>query len=113
MPRVHKTKSPRKVWVFLLLLIGIVAIGVLVVSRQHAPNKSAGISRQPFHPAPDLDDKAVFSAYGGSANCKSCHESEFKLWQGSHHGLAERAIDPQLDALAFERQPAIKHGSQE
>lgn len=29
----------------------------------------------------------------GAAACGSCHEAQFKLWQGSHHGLAMQPAD--------------------
>lgn len=43
------------------------------------------------------DDAATFARYRGSASCRDCHAEQFTTWQGSHHGLAERAVDPALD----------------
>src|SRR5262249_26540065 len=57
-------------------------------------------------------EAAVFASYGKSRSCKSCHEAEFKLWQNSHHALAERPIDRALDAAAFEPTRKIHHASQ-
>jgi len=37
-----------------------------------------------------------------SASCKQCHQVEYQAWQSSHHALAERLIDYQLDHAAFE-----------
>jgi Flp pilus assembly protein TadD len=60
----------------------------------------------------NTSDASVFKDYGGSQSCKSCHETEYRLWGESHHGLAERRIDNSLDAGAFTKQPQIIHGSQ-
>ncbi len=57
-------------------------------------------------------EAALFSSYGKSPSCKSCHEEAFHLWANSHHALAERPIDPGLDASAFESYFTIRHGSQ-
>jgi tetratricopeptide (TPR) repeat protein len=54
----------------------------------------------------------VFADYAGSESCRACHAEAFEKWKGSHHGLAERAIDPQLDRAAFEPPRQIKTGSQ-
>ena len=60
-----------------------------------------------------LPDAAVFATYGKSPSCQSCHEEEFKNWQGSHHALAERAVDPARDRAAFDPTRSIPHGSQQ
>lgn len=54
----------------------------------------------------------MFAAYGKSPSCQSCHEEEYKNWQGSHHALAERTVDPALDRAAFDPTRTISHGSQ-
>ena len=54
----------------------------------------------------------VFSRYAGSTACRDCHADAFAKWQGSHHGLAERRMDAQLDGAAFEPAKEIKAGSQ-
>ena len=48
------------------------------------------------------DEKTAFAQYAGSQSCKPCHAAEFEKWQHSHHGLAERNPDDQLDLAAFE-----------
>lgn len=58
------------------------------------------------------DEKAVFAQYAGAQSCKDCHAAEFDKWQGSHHGLAERAPNPQLDLAAFQPPQAFQHGTQ-
>src|SRR5438046_1664354 len=59
-----------------------------------------------------LDDKTIFATYGGSKSCRDCHAKEFAEWAGSHHALAERAVDPAQDRSAFETPRTIQHGSQ-
>src|ERR1041385_9109333 len=60
----------------------------------------------------EASDQKVFAGYGKSPSCISCHEDAYKLWQGSHHALAERAINPALDSSAFQNASQIRHGSQ-
>jgi predicted CXXCH cytochrome family protein len=57
-------------------------------------------------------DAAIYSKYAGSQSCRDCHSEQFKNWEGSHHGLAERAIDIKRDALSPAAQQPFKHGSQ-
>jgi tetratricopeptide (TPR) repeat protein len=65
-------------------------------------------------PTPPVTSEAtIFAAYGKSPSCKSCHEEAFKNWAGSHHALAERAVDPALDTPAFMPPHPISHGSQQ
>lgn len=82
-----------------LLALGYVV--VMVTSRGRPKPNHAPIT-----------DATVFAAYGKSPSCQSCHEEEFKNWQGSHHALAERAVDPALDQTAFDPARTISHGSQ-
>ena len=58
------------------------------------------------------DEKAVFAQYAGSESCKQCHADQHGKWQGSHHGLAERAPNERLDRAAFEPARSFVHGSQ-
>ncbi len=53
-----------------------------------------------------------FIGYGGSASCRECHAEEYLLWQGSHHALAERPIQPGPDRAAFVPARALRHGAQ-
>jgi Flp pilus assembly protein TadD len=59
------------------------------------------------------DDKAVYATYGGSSSCQACHAKEYELWSTSHHGLAERPVDPAIDKAAFVPPRTFKHGTQE
>ncbi|MFH0943798.1 MAG: ammonia-forming cytochrome c nitrite reductase subunit c552 [Planctomycetota bacterium] len=47
------------------------------------------------------EDPPLKSGYAGSESCRSCHEEAFVLWAESHHGLAERPLDPARDRGAF------------
>src|SRR5439155_11774902 len=45
-------------------------------------------------------------------SCRDCHQEPFDLWKTSHHALAERSLEPELDGAAFDPARAFKHGSQ-
>ena len=57
-------------------------------------------------------DEEVFAKYAGSRSCRDCHEEQFKLWESSHHALAERPVDPAIDKDAFDPPRSIKHATQ-
>ncbi len=74
------------------------------------------IATSRWRPLPKLapvSETSLFAAYGKSPSCQSCHEEEFKNWQGSHHAQAERAVDRQRDRAAFDPARLIPHGSQQ
>lgn len=54
----------------------------------------------------------AFAQYAGPESCRGCHAAAFEKWKGSHHALAERKIDPQLDHNVFEPPREIKTGTQ-
>ncbi len=58
------------------------------------------------------DEKATFAQYAGSESCRACHAVEFEKWKSSHHGLAERLPNDELDLAAFQPPKAFKHGTQ-
>ncbi len=49
--------------------------------------------------------------YVGSAECARCHEAEHESWRASHHALAERPLDPALDAEAFRQERVVEQGA--
>jgi hypothetical protein len=59
-----------------------------------------------------LPDVEVFATYGTSPTCKSCHEEAYANWAKSHHALAERMVDAELDRGAFDPPRHIRHGTQ-
>jgi len=90
----------------LVVVIPLVFAVIILTSRtrsKHASSPGATV----------ISDASVFAAYGQSPSCKSCHEEAFKNWAGSHHALAERAMDPALDDPAFKPPHPISHGSQQ
>ena len=40
-------------------------------------------------------------AHSGSSTCRECHADAYADWASSHHALAERAVDPQLDGESW------------
>lgn len=58
------------------------------------------------------DDEKVFAEYAGSSSCRDCHIADYRTWQNSHHGLAERMPDAAMDKEAFEAGKDFKHGTQ-
>jgi Flp pilus assembly protein TadD len=95
------------------LLLGAV-IGGAVGVAYFVKNRRVidlGVTQVPARTA-GLDDQAVFAAYAGSASCRECHPKEFEAWRPSHHGQAERAVDPKLDRAAFDPPREFAHGSQ-
>src|SRR4051812_44377288 len=109
-----KSKASQKPLRYVCFLFLVIATFVtfLLLSRKHpAPNpKSPSLSSVPS--LKEQSDTAVFAAYGRSETCQACHESEYQLWRTSHHALAERSVNPALDAPAFSAQAKIAHGSQ-
>lgn len=95
-------------WFVAAIVIGL-AIGVGMRWREFRYVTVQG-------PAPDLfalqPEKKVFSEYAGSESCRECHAEAFNKWKDSHHGLAERKIDPKQDRVAFEPKREIKTGTQ-
>lgn len=57
-------------------------------------------------------DAEIFAGYAGSQSCRECHAAEFDLFKNSHHALAERPVEPDLDKKFFEPPREIHHGTQ-
>jgi hypothetical protein len=54
----------------------------------------------------------IFTNYAGSESCRDCHKAAYDLWAKSHHGLAERLLNPAMDRRAFDPAYSFKHASQ-
>lgn len=59
-----------------------------------------------------ISDKDLYATYAGAESCRRCHVKEYEAWSKSHHGQAEREIDPALDKPAFDPPRTFEHGSQ-
>src|SRR5258708_39919970 len=57
-------------------------------------------------------EATVFAAYAGSSSCKKCHTKAYEHWSQSHHGLAERPLENELDRAVFDPARSFHHGSQ-
>jgi tetratricopeptide (TPR) repeat protein len=99
--------------IYVAALVGAAAIAAALVYFRKTPPASTRLEGKAGAPSSlRASDASVFKEYGGSESCKSCHETEYRLWRDSHHGLAEQRMDNSLDASAFSKQPQIIHGSQ-
>jgi Flp pilus assembly protein TadD len=97
----------------LVLLLVAAATTFLLFTRSNLPRPgTVGPKSSPGSFAL-ADEKPTHAAYGGSASCKGCHEEAYELWAKSHHGLAERLPDPQLDEPAFEPAQTFRHETQQ
>jgi predicted CXXCH cytochrome family protein len=99
---------------WLLVAMALTAAGIRkwrTNSRRDFPQTSATSPTQPasFRPA---NDQETFATYAGSESCRDCHAKAYSKWTNSHHALAERSIDPQIDRPAFDPAHTIKHGTQ-
>lgn len=82
----------------LQLLAKLVAIACLAhCGKKTTPPSHASSTSAAAAPIVAPDDK-VHPTYAGSISCKECHEKAYADWKNSHHGLAERPVQPdQLD----------------
>ena len=103
-----------------VLFIGGVAVSVVVVlawafwpQKKYTPLPApVVVSLAKAAPYVMPPEAAAFAQYAGSQSCRECHADQFAKWQSSHHGLAERKPDPQLDDPAFVPTRSFKHGTQ-
>jgi len=94
---------------------GILAGFISLIAWALWPQRSytpVPVVAQPIVPFQMPEEKAAFAAYAGSQSCKGCHPAEYAKWRTSHHGLAERKPDAQLDRAAFQPAQTFLHGSQ-
>jgi len=105
-PRNAKLDLPRK--------FGFFALAVILCGLAIVPFVRIGSKRNKLAHSSERAklDTEVYSTYATSKNCKSCHEEIFRLWETSHHALAERPVDVGLDRDAFMAGSHISHGSQ-
>lgn len=110
-PVAKKNRGPLMLWLLAALLGVAAALTFIMRSTSSLPAAPRG------GPSPAVftleNEKQTHAAYGGSASCKECHEEAYELWSRSHHGLAERLPDPQLDEAAFEPAQTFRHETQQ
>src|SRR5689334_5783800 len=98
--------TPRTMWLWIVGAIVLCACGAFLLFRWKVGSEAAHSKNE------QISDTQIFPGYGKSPSCISCHEEAYKLWQGSHHALAERPINPALDSVAFQPGQKVRHGSQ-
>jgi predicted CXXCH cytochrome family protein len=116
--KVHGERKPSdRTWWWIAGAFAVASILGFVITSKLAgppeersvyPNPTTG-STQLIQPKPDAE---VFSEYAGTQSCRECHEEAFKLFENSHHALAERPINPDTDKCFFEPARSIQHGNQ-
>src|SRR5262245_56497436 len=95
----RKAKASKKLVCTAALAAAAAIAAFAFFSRKSSPRPPPATSSTPPR-ALEPADASVFGAYAGSESCKSCHQTEYQPWHGSHHGLAERPIDKNLDLAA-------------
>lgn len=103
---------PKRRWLWTSLVSALVVIAVAGGIHLARRNSASPPRRFSTSIATTNDDAAVFATYGRSPSCKACHAEAYRLWESSHHALAERNVDPSLDAGAFQPGCEVRHGSQ-
>src|SRR5437879_182947 len=98
-----ENRPPARKLIFFFILCGIALGAVAVVALWARRNETRTVGPPPqASPIAPVNEAALFASYGKSPSCKSCHEETYRLWQNSHHALAERPLNPALDTTAFE-----------
>lgn len=95
-------------------MIALVAVLLATAALWVGGARSRTKSLPPSLPAATqpVSETEVFAMYGKSPTCKSCHEEAYANWEKSHHALAERLVDTNLDRGAFIPTKRIQHGTQ-
>ncbi len=106
---------PRRSAMRIYIAVGILAIilGGAVGAIVHFafPGRSPN-SQPPIFPINPAAATQPTAAYAGSKSCQQCHAAEYDKWRISHHGIAERELDPKLDEPAFVPERTFTHGTQ-
>lgn len=95
--------------------LALAAVAAALVARKVAAHRSGTDSATGPRPsaAPIVEDERIaFAGYAGSESCRACHPHDYDLWAQSNHGLAERAVAPALDRIAFDPARSFQHGTQ-
>jgi tetratricopeptide (TPR) repeat protein len=101
-----KTKS------LLILSLVIAAAAAVIRFYPSEPTPATSTAKSDTASAPILaPDDEVHAKYAGSETCRECHETAYKGWVDSNHGLAEREYDEAMDKKAFSPKQTLKHGN--
>ena len=82
----RKPKRQRLLAIVIALLLVLGALVAYVATTKAPSSASVGSAMPPVAVDPEKTGKTA--SYVGAKVCKTCHESEFKAWSGSHHDLA-------------------------
>ena len=75
---------------FVVIFTSCWVAAIVLYSCSDKPKISdESVTASPNHPSGPLTD----ADYVGSESCKSCHETEFKDWEGSQHDKAMMEAD--------------------
>ncbi len=86
--------------VFTTLLLGFIGILAFASCGESSPKNSVA----------EGHTTQIESTFIGSMSCKSCHESAFQKWEGSHHDLAMQTADSSSVLANFNQQTFTSHG---
>ncbi|MGB8054180.1 MAG: multiheme c-type cytochrome, partial [Azonexus sp.] len=81
-------RAPRRRFVSAALVLAVLVAGAALLFVSATPTPPASSPSVVAAVAPDTAPGSVPATYVGAESCKTCHESEFKAWSGSHHQLA-------------------------
>jgi predicted CXXCH cytochrome family protein len=76
-----------------LVLAALVTAVLIFLARASAPPSDPALASAKAD-VPAEVPAAAAAGYVGAEACRTCHESEFKAWSGSHHQLAMQAATP-------------------
>ena len=93
----------------LLLATLIAGVTLFFVSSSPVPAPASSPSPGPAG-ASDTVPNSVPASHVGAETCKTCHESEFKAWSGSHHQLAMQEATASSVLGDFANAKFRKHG---
>ena len=76
-----------------LFVLVVAAFWIAAVAINGCSKKKDQQVTQPVASVNNSNDKLTNADYVGSESCKSCHETEYKDWEGSHHDRAMMVAD--------------------
>ena len=97
-----------------MILLVTILFAVWMFRRDSKPQGPVASTPKPAPLAARIarNEKAVLASYSGSSACKECHVEQYRDWESSHHGMAERQLRTELDRPAFDPARVFSHGTQ-